>query len=48
MVKRGFAVFFNNKKGLELAKTLVYILIAIGVVLLMGWAIFNAAKKIFG
>lgn len=48
MVKRRATAFFYDKKGLEIVKTLIYVLIAIGVILIFGWAIANAADKIFG
>ena len=48
MIKRGFAVFFNNKKGIEISKTLIYILIAVVSAIIFGWAVAEAAKRIFG
>ncbi len=48
MDKRNNTIFSKNKKGVELAKTIVYVLIAIGVISLMGWAIIILKEKIFG
>lgn len=48
MNKRYNTIFFKNKRGLELAKTIVYVLIAIGIIFLMGWAIIILKEKIFG
>ena len=48
MIKRGTFVFFYNKKGFELAKTLLWILIAVIVIFTFGWIVINMAKRIFG
>ena len=49
MVRRYTFIFSNNKKGFELSgKIIIYILIAIGTILLMYYGIAEAAKRIFG
>lgn len=48
MNKRNNAIFFKNKRGLQFVETIVYVLIAIGTIFLMGWAIIILKEKIFG
>ena len=48
MGKRDIALFFYNKKGLEIAKTLIILILVILSLLAIYFAISNAAEKIFG
>ena len=46
MIKKYFGRLSYDKKGLETAKTLLYILIAIAAILVFGWAVLEAAKRV--
>lgn len=48
MVKRVNQAFFSNKKSLKLAETIVWIIVALIGLFIFGWAILNAANRIFG
>ena len=47
-MKRGFNRFLYKKKGLLPLKTIIYFLIAVAVILVFGWAVVQAAERIFG
>lgn len=49
MVKRGFNIFFWNKKGFEqLPTTLLILILVILALILIFFSVSNAAERIFG
>ena len=49
MVKRKFSAFFYNKQGFVLNVTTILVILSVIIaIIIFGWAIANAAQKIFG